>query len=264
MYILEGKGLGEVPSSTPWRARLGLRPKPQSLRFLSLDQFNWNEASLTARLRQMIGQLAKHVQLSWTSMQPIGFIRLIGHTDNTGPEQHNVDLGNRRAGAVKEGLENILKEDILEGRIRIAILVEPSPGSSAPTADNRTREGRAFNRRVEVFFAPPEPPPTPKPPPPDMTKATEDAAKRIEEEAARRGYNRRVPTLPGGKSFKRFVDDWLSDRHVPKLVRNQIWNAIFGKNFGLVSSILNAAGISGPAKEAFVETVRALAEAPTR
>jgi outer membrane protein OmpA-like peptidoglycan-associated protein len=50
-------------------------------------------------------------------MQPIGFFRLIGHTDNTGPEKHNVDLGDRRARAVKEGLENMLKEDILKGRI---------------------------------------------------------------------------------------------------------------------------------------------------
>jgi OmpA family len=264
MYILEGRRFGETPPRSSWRARLGVRPKPASLRFMNLDQFNWNDASLTARLQQMIGQLAQHVRLSWQSMQPIGFIRLIGHTDNTGPEQFNVDLGNRRAQAVKEGLENILREDILRGRIRIAILVEPSLGSSAPTADNRTREGRAGNRRVEVFVAPPEPSPAPKPPPPDMTKAIEDAARRIEEEAARRRYNQPVPTLPGGKSLKQFVDGWLSDRRVPKWVRNQIWDAIFGKNFGLMSSLLNAAGISGSVKDAFVETVRGLVEVPRR
>jgi outer membrane protein OmpA-like peptidoglycan-associated protein len=99
----------------------------------------------------MVAYLAEHVKLSWKTPQPLGFIRLIGHTDNTGPEEYNVGLGDRRARAVKEKLENILKEDIIKGRIRIAILVEPSPGKSAPVADNRTREGRALNRRVEVF-----------------------------------------------------------------------------------------------------------------
>lgn len=153
MYILVRKGLGDAPSMTPWRVGLGLRSKPQHIRFLNLNQFNWNKASLTPRLAQMVAYLAEHVKLSWKTPQPLGFIRLIGHTDNTGPEEYNVGLGDRRARAVKEKLENILKEDIIKGRIRIAILVEPSPGKSAPVADNRTREGRALNRRVEVFVA---------------------------------------------------------------------------------------------------------------
>jgi len=113
-------------------------------------------------------------------MQPIGFIRLIGHTDNTGPEKYNVDLGDRRARAVKEELESILNEDILKGRIRIAILVDPGPGASAPNADNRTKEGRARNRRVEVFIttgvATPTAAPTPPEPPIDLRRAARDAA----------------------------------------------------------------------------------------
>src|SRR5206468_5249077 len=142
----------------------------------NLDQFNWDKASLTPRLVQMVRHLAEHVRASWKSMQPIGFIRLVGYTDNTGPrppkdkEKYNRDLGDRRAQAVKEALENILKEDILTRRIRIAILVEPSPGESAPVADNRTSTGKALNRRVEVFIAPPTPEPPPEPPPPQPPK----------------------------------------------------------------------------------------------
>ena len=162
--------LGDPPLSKryePWRVRLGLRVPPQHLRFLNLNQFNWNQASLTPRLLQMVRHLAEHVRLSWKSMRPIGFIRLIGHTDDTGQEQYNVDLGNRRAQAVKTALENILKDDILKGRVRIAISVEKSPGIKEPTADNRTKTGRALNRRVEVFLAPPmAAPPSPPPPPP--------------------------------------------------------------------------------------------------
>jgi outer membrane protein OmpA-like peptidoglycan-associated protein len=235
-----------------------LRPKPQYLRFINLDHFNWNEASLTPLLRQMVGHLAKHVQLSWKSMQPIVYIRLVGHTDNTGSEKYNVALGDRRARAVKAELENILKEDILKERIRIAILVEPGPGASAPTADNRTRKGRALNRRVEVFVAPPEPPPD-KDKPVDWTVHDPRGGSDIWT-----GSYQPLPTLPPGTTFKQWVYDWLRNRPVLKWFRNQIWDAIVGKDFGLVNSLLNAAGVSGPEKEAFLETVRALAENPVQ
>lgn len=254
-----GRRLGDAPSYTPWRVRLGLRPKPQYLRFLNLDQFNWNEASLTPPLRQMVGHLAKHVQLSWKSMQPIGFIRLTGHTDNTGKHDYNVDLGNRRARAVKEALENLLKEDILKRRI--AILVEESPGELKWIADNRTPKGRALNRRVEVFVAPPEPPSKPvkkpivKPPQPPQPPV-------IQTTPGPYPWGK-PPTLPPGKTFKQWVDEWLGD-HVGKWLREKIWDAIFHKNFGLVSTLLNTAGISGPEKDAFLGTVRVLAETQAR
>lgn len=268
--------LGETPPTKPYtppsRVRLGLRPPPPHyLAFLKLDQFKWNEALLTPRLMQMVAHLAEQVRASWKSIRPIGFIRLVGHTDNTGParnkQQFNIDLGNRRAAAVKEALQDILKEDILTGRIRIAILVDPSPGESKPVASNATNAGRALNRRVEVFIEPLDPPPAPPEPPPsgpDFDKAVEEASKKIEERAAQQRYNRPIPTLPGGKSFKQFVDDWLRDHHVSKWLRNKIWEAIFGKDFSAVNSLLDLAGVSKPEKDAFLQIVRAVAEAPVR
>ena len=74
---LEEEAAELQPLYTPWRVRQGLRPKPQYLRFLNLDQFIWNKASLTPRLRQMVEYLAKHIKLSWQTMQPIAYIRLI-------------------------------------------------------------------------------------------------------------------------------------------------------------------------------------------
>ena len=44
---LEEEAAELQPLYTPWRVRQGLRPKPQYLRFLNLDQFIWNKASLT-------------------------------------------------------------------------------------------------------------------------------------------------------------------------------------------------------------------------
>ncbi|MCI0428105.1 MAG: OmpA family protein [Nitrospiraceae bacterium] len=248
MYIRVRGELGEDTASEPWRTRLGLRPKPQYLRFLNLDQFDWNKASLTPRLRQMVGHLAKHVQLSWKSMRPIGFIRLIGHTDNTGPEKYNVDLGDRRARAVKEELENILQEDILKGRIRIAILVDPSPGASAPTAGNSTGKGRALNRRVEVFIAAPEPPPEPKKklnleikvpePPPDLLKP---------------GL---IPPARRGKSLEDLLDEW----GVPPIFRDPI---LTGACWALEVFFRGAGGtLSEEQKEELRKRCRELAKRP--
>jgi hypothetical protein len=89
----------------------GVSPTGQYLKFLNIDQFIWNKpasadpralrASLTARHREFIERLARHVRLSWRKMRPIAFIRLIGHTDNAGVERHNLELGDWRARSEK-------------------------------------------------------------------------------------------------------------------------------------------------------------------
>jgi outer membrane protein OmpA-like peptidoglycan-associated protein len=260
-YILVRNGLGDAPRYTPWRVRYGLRATPQYLRFLNLDQFNWNEASLTPRLMQMVRFLAEHVRASWKSMQPIGFIRLIGHTDNTGKEQYNVDLGDRRARAVKEALENILKEDILQKRIRIAILLEPSPGITKPIADNRTKEGRALNRRVEVFIAPPTPEAPPEPPPPQPPKPPKPPPPPVIQTTPE-PYWKPIPPGGKGRSFKQWFNERLSK--VPKFLRDKIWEAIFGKDVSALSILLDQAGFSGAEKKAVLESIDQLAERPVR
>jgi outer membrane protein OmpA-like peptidoglycan-associated protein len=268
-----GRGLGDAPTYTPWRARLGMRPKPQYLRFLNLDQFDWNKASLTARLRQMVAHLAKHVQQSWKTMQPIAYIRLIGHTDNTGPENYNVDLGDRRAQAVKEELENILKEDIHSGRIRMAILVERSPGKSAPAADNRTPQGRALNRRVEVFIEPPvlqlsPPPPPPQPP----TGISEETKKRMEEEGkgvVRPPYRPKssipfepIPSPRPPKSPRERARDkareYLRSMRVPERIHNTILNLAEKGLWTVVDQTLQAADIGSGARQAIVGTMQGI------
>jgi outer membrane protein OmpA-like peptidoglycan-associated protein len=237
----------------PWRVRIGLRVPPQHLSFLNLNQFKWNQASLTPRLLQMLRHLAEHVRVSWNSMRPIGFIRLVGHTDNTGQEQYNVDLGSRRAQAVKDALENLLKEEI--AKRRVAISVEKSPGVKEPVADNRTQAGRALNRRVEVYVAPPlgappskrPDPPKPDPPPPPEPQPS---------------YWTPIPPGRPGKSFKQWLDERL--KWVPKLLRNTIWDAVVGKDFSLLSTLLDQAGVIGAEKNAILESARQLGEKPTR
>ena len=66
----------------------------------------------------------------------------VGHADATGSDAYNQRLSMRRAEAVKKFL---VGKGVEANRI-----YTEGKGESAPVADNRTREGRAKNRRVEV------------------------------------------------------------------------------------------------------------------
>lgn len=68
-------------------------------------------------------------------------VEIIGHTDNRGGAEYNLDLSQRRAKAVAKFLEN---NGISKSRIKTA-----GYGLSKPIDTNDTVEGRARNRRVE-------------------------------------------------------------------------------------------------------------------
>ena len=72
---------------------------------------------------------------------PTAVVELAGHTDNYGTLEYNVDLSERRVKAVRKALASLgIKEDRLEFVWY---------GEEVPIASNRTRAGRALNRRVE-------------------------------------------------------------------------------------------------------------------
>ena len=65
-----------------------------------------------------------------------------GHTDSIGSEAYNLRLSERRAKAVADYMES---QGISTSRI-----TTKGWGKSKPIADNKTKEGRAKNRRVDV------------------------------------------------------------------------------------------------------------------
>ena len=69
-------------------------------------------------------------------------ILLIGHTDDTGSSKLNADLSERRARKVADFLK---QKGVPESNIYYQ-----GAGESFPISDNRTEEGRALNRRVEI------------------------------------------------------------------------------------------------------------------
>ncbi len=71
---------------------------------------------------------------------------VVGHTDNTGSAAHNQALSERRAASVAEVLRS---QEISQRRIETV-----GRGLTQPIATNATPEGRAQNRRVEIFIRP--------------------------------------------------------------------------------------------------------------
>ncbi len=70
-------------------------------------------------------------------------VEIGGHTDSGGPEKVNQKISEKRAQSVKKYLMD--KFGIEENR-----LIVKGYGSTRPVADNKTEEGRAKNRRVEL------------------------------------------------------------------------------------------------------------------
>ncbi|MDP3785719.1 MAG: OmpA family protein [Undibacterium sp.] len=66
----------------------------------------------------------------------------VGHTDSVGPDAYNQKLSVRRSDAVKA---YIISRGIDAKRV-----FSEGKGEKQPVADNKTKEGRAKNRRVEI------------------------------------------------------------------------------------------------------------------
>ncbi|NND91636.1 MAG: OmpA family protein [Granulosicoccus sp.] len=71
-------------------------------------------------------------------------IRIEGHTDDTGPAAVNLRLSQERAQAVASYLEGL--------GVASSQLIAKGYGSTQPIDDNRTEEGRARNRRIEISY----------------------------------------------------------------------------------------------------------------
>ncbi len=69
------------------------------------------------------------------------FVEIQGHTDDTGGERHNEELGQRRADSVRRYLSR-------EHKLPLNRMSTISYGDTLPLESNKTRLGREANRRV--------------------------------------------------------------------------------------------------------------------
>jgi len=71
-------------------------------------------------------------------------IMIIGHTDADGSDAANLELSRKRAESVKQSLST-------DFGIDASRISTDGKGEKEPVGDNKTREGKAQNRRVEFI-----------------------------------------------------------------------------------------------------------------
>lgn len=103
--------------------------------------FPTNSSTLNAASKTALTRFAANMK-----EHPDTDIRIVGHTDNTGRAEYNQKLSEKRALSV---FNYLVSQGIASGRIN-----SYGVGLTQPIADNSTVEGRAQNRRVEVFILP--------------------------------------------------------------------------------------------------------------
>src|ERR1700739_1346988 len=102
--------------------------------------FGFNKDNLTKQAKEALDQLATDVP------NTKGYIVTVeGGTDSVGPSDYNYDLSQRRANSVIQYLAS--EHNIPAHKIYLIGL-----GKDKPVDSNKTREGRAKNRRVDVHL----------------------------------------------------------------------------------------------------------------
>ncbi len=104
--------------------------------------FDTGRADIKPNFRPILDHFAQGL-----SANPTTRVTIIGHTDSTGTDAINNPLSYNRADSVR----NYLTARGVDAR-RITV---DGRGSREPVADNASAEGRARNRRVEIFVAEP-------------------------------------------------------------------------------------------------------------
>ncbi len=102
-------------------------------------RFKFDQDLLTDEAQIILNNVAKVL-----NKFPEEKIEILGHTDNWGTDEYNLDLSKRRALAVKNYL-------ITHG-VDSTRLMAAGCGERMPIADNNTSDGRAINRRIEFVI----------------------------------------------------------------------------------------------------------------
>lgn len=105
--------------------------------------FATGSAALQPQLRTVLQQFAEGLRAN-----PGTLVRVVGHTDNVGSDASNNTLSIARADTVRDFLED---RGVSRSRIETV-----GRGEREPIASNDTVDGRAKNRRVEIFLREPE------------------------------------------------------------------------------------------------------------
>jgi outer membrane protein OmpA-like peptidoglycan-associated protein len=133
-----GKGTSR-PSSESTTTNEEVKSIQDSLALkLSGNSFDFRSSDLKPEAKAQLEKVAETM-----AKNPSVNIRVEGHTDSVGSEKRNERLSRLRALSVKAFL--------VEHGVDASRVSTKGFGSSKPIADNKTEEGRAKNRRVEIY-----------------------------------------------------------------------------------------------------------------
>ncbi|WP_127471412.1 OmpA family protein [Thiomicrorhabdus aquaedulcis] len=125
-----------APAPAPVVAAPVEKPAPLKLGGIQ-EHFDTDRAVLKSTAYPELDKFVKYM-----GAVPASKAKIVGHTDSTGSDAHNQKLSEARAGAVKGYLTS---QGINADRMDVSGM-----GETQPIASNKTKAGRAENRRVTV------------------------------------------------------------------------------------------------------------------
>ena len=103
--------------------------------------FGVDQTDLSQRAQQVLNSVVL-VALEYDETK----LNVMGHTDSSGAESYNLRLSQVRASEVANYLT--------QHKVPAVRVASHGMGESKPIADNKTKQGRAENRRVEIILSP--------------------------------------------------------------------------------------------------------------
>lgn len=136
--VVETKGMeaNKIAFVTASEMEAALRDKGKIALYGIL--FDFDKDTIKPESRPTLGEIAALLK-----SKPELRLKVVGHTDNQGTAEYNLDLSRRRAANVVATLSR-------EFAIAPERLSAEGAGLTQPIASNETEEGRAQNRRVEL------------------------------------------------------------------------------------------------------------------
>jgi len=107
-------------------------------------RFKFNSAKLDPSFTKVLDDIAQQLK-----QNPDTILVMEGHTDATGSDDYNIQLGQKRVQAVIHYL-------VAKAEVPINRISDVSMGKDRPIADNKAKDGRAQNRSVVVRVMAPQ------------------------------------------------------------------------------------------------------------